>query len=66
MFKTAGTIFAVVAIGTVAIAWSHTHKQAPQPAPLAETIAPEKIVLSGGPLPEQHFSDLSFVFTDND
>ena len=66
MFKTAGTILTLAVIGTVAIAWSHTHKQAPQPAPLAETISPDKLVLSGGPLQEQQFNDLSFVFTDND
>jgi hypothetical protein len=66
MIKTAGTIFTLVVIGTVAIAWSHAHKQAPQPAAFAETISPEKIVLSGGPLTEQHFNDRSFVFTDND
>ena len=66
MIRTAATIFTLAVIGTVAIAWSHTHKQAPQPAPLAETISPEKLVLSGGPLTEQHFNDLSFVFTDND
>jgi hypothetical protein len=66
MLKTAGMIFTLAVIGTVAIAWSHTHKQASQPAPLAETISPEKLQLSGGPLPEQQFSDKSFVFVDND
>jgi hypothetical protein len=66
MIKTAATIFTLAAIGTVAIAWSHTNKQAPRPAPVAETITPEKIVLSGGPLTEQQFNDRSFVFTDND
>ena len=66
MIRTAATIFTLAVIGTVAIAWSHTHKQAPQPAPLAETISPEKLVLSGGSLTEQHFNDRSFVFTDND
>ncbi|MBX9840686.1 MAG: hypothetical protein K2Z80_02640 [Xanthobacteraceae bacterium] len=65
MLKTAGSIFAVVAVGTVAIAWTQTHKQTPQPAPLAETISPEKLMLSGGPLPEQQFKDLSFVFADD-
>ena len=65
MFKTAGTIFAVIAIGTVAIAWTQTHSSAPQPGPHAETITPEKI-LTGGPLPEQQFTDLSFIYTDND
>ena len=66
MIKTATTIFTLAVIGTVAIAWSHAHKQAPKPAVLAETITPEKIVLSGGPLTEQHFNDRSFVFSDND
>lgn len=59
MLKTAGTIFAVLAIGTVVIAWSH--REAPQPPQRAETIIPEK-VLSGGPLPEQRFTDMSFVY----
>jgi hypothetical protein len=66
MLKTAATLFTLAVIGTVAIAWSHTNKQAPQPAPLAETISPEKLQLSGGPLPEQQFNDRSFVFSDND
>ena len=65
MLKTAGSIFAVIAIGTVAIAWSQNHKPAAQPDLRAETIAPEKL-LPGGPLPEQQFTDLSFVYTDND
>jgi hypothetical protein len=66
MIKTATTIFTLAVIGTVAIAWSHTHKQATQPALLAETISPEKLLLSSGPLPEQQFNDRSFVFSDND
>jgi hypothetical protein len=66
MIKTAGTIFTLMVIGTVAIAWSHAHKQAPRPAPVAETITPEKVVLSGGPLTELQFNDRSFVFSDND
>ena len=64
MLKTAGSIFAVIAIGTVAIAWSQAHKPAPQPGPQAETIAPEKLKV-GGPLTEQQFTDLSFVFGDD-
>jgi hypothetical protein len=63
MLKTAATLFAVVAIGTVAIAWTQTHKLT-QPGPSAETITPEKIV-PGGPLAEQHFKDLTFVYADD-
>lgn len=62
MLKTAGTIFAVLAIGTVAIAWSH--REAPQPVQRAETVTPEKL-LPGGPLPEQQFPDLSFVYAED-
>jgi hypothetical protein len=65
MFKTTGTIFAVIAIGTVAIAWSHHQKPAPQPGPHAETLTPETL-LTGGPLPEQQFKDLTFVYADDD
>ena len=64
MLKAAGTIFAVIVIGTVAIAWS-THKGTPQPAPRAETMTPENLLLGRGPLPEEQFRDLSFVFTDD-
>jgi hypothetical protein len=66
MLKTAGTIVTLAVIGTVAIAWSQTHKRAPQPAPVAETISPEKLQLRGGPLAPQQFNDRSFVFADND
>lgn len=67
MFRTAGTIFAVIAIGTVAIAWSQSsHKQGSQPAPLAGTISPETLPLSSAPLSEQQFNDRSFVFVEND
>jgi hypothetical protein len=65
MFKTAGTIFAVLAIGTVAIAWSQKGNHQ-QPARYVETISPEKLLPGSGPLSEQQFNDRSFVFTDND
>ena len=59
MLKTIGFAFAVCAIGTLAIAWSH--KQAPQqPIPVVETIAPE--TLPHGPLSELKFTDMTFVF----
>ena len=64
MLKTAGFAFAVIAVGTVAIAWSQSNNRAPQPGPHAETIAPEKL-LTGGPLPEQQFTDLSFVYAED-
>ena len=65
MIKTATTIFTLMAIGTVAIAWSHTHKRAAGPVATVETITPEKVSLTG-PLTEQQFNDRSFVFSDND
>ena len=63
MLKTAGYAFAVCAIGTLAIAWSHT--QRPQPiVQLPETISPESLTAGHGPLSESKFNDMSFVFTD--
>ena len=63
MLKTAGYICAVLAVGTVAIAWSH-HGQH-QPIQRAETIAPEKLLPGGSPLPDLQFRDLSFVYVDD-
>ena len=61
MLKTLGFAFAVCAIGTLAIAWSH--KQSPQqPIQAVETINPD--TLPHGPLSELKFNDMSFVFTD--
>jgi hypothetical protein len=63
MLKTAGYTFAVCAIGTLAIAWSHTHRT-PQTIQAPETISPEAITAGHGPLSESKFNDMSFVFTD--
>ena len=61
MLKTIGFAFAVCAIGTLAVAWSH--KQAPQQAiqPVV-TLTPE--TLPHGPLSELKFTDMTFVFTN--
>ena len=64
MLKTAGYVFTVCAIGTLAIAWSHTQRPQQQAAPFAETISPESLTVGHGPLPESKFNDMSFVFTD--
>ena len=59
--KTVITIFVLMAIGTVTIAWSH--KQSPrQPVPAVETISPETLTLGHGPISEMQFRDMSFVF----
>jgi hypothetical protein len=64
MLKTAGYAFAVCAIGTLAIAWSHTPRPQQQAVPFAETISPEGLMVGHGPLPESKFNDMSFVFTN--
>ena len=43
MFKTAGTIFAAVAIGTVAIAWSHTKSRPRSPLPSPRQSHPKRL-----------------------
>jgi hypothetical protein len=65
MLKTIGFAFAVCAIGTLAIAWSHMQRPQ-QLAQLPETISPESITAGHGPLSESKFNDMSFVFTDAD
>ena len=61
MLKTVGFTFAVCAIGTLAIAWSH--KQPPErPIQPVVTLAPE--TLPHGPLSELKFTDMTFVFAD--
>jgi hypothetical protein len=64
MFKKAGYVFAVCAIGILAIGWSQT-KSPQQPIQLGQTISPERLTAAHGPLPESKFNDMSFVFTDN-
>jgi hypothetical protein len=61
MLKTAGYAFAVCAIGTLAIAWSHSQRPQ-QVMTLAETISPESLTVGHGPLPETKFHDMTFVF----
>jgi hypothetical protein len=63
MLKTVGFAFAVCAIGTLAIAWSHAQRPQ-QIVQLAETISPENLTAGHGPLSESKFNDMSFVFTD--
>jgi hypothetical protein len=62
MLKTTGYAFAVCAIGTLAIAWSHTHKPQ-QNIPVVETISPESLTVGHGPLSESKFEDMTFVLT---
>jgi len=63
MHKTAGYAFAVCAIGALAIGWSQTHPQQ-KPLPLVETISPESLTASHGPLAVSKVNDMSFVFTN--
>jgi len=63
--KTAATIFLLVIIGTVSIAWSH--RQGPrQFVPAVKTISPETLTLGHGPISETKFRDMSFVFIGDD
>ena len=64
MFRGIGYVFTVLAIGTVAIAWSH--EQQPQNGLRAETLAPDSYHLKAGTLPVQTVNDLTFVFTNED
>jgi hypothetical protein len=61
MLTTVGYAFAVCAIGTLAIAWSHTQNPQ-QPLPAVETISPESLTVGHGPLSETKFDDMTFVF----
>jgi hypothetical protein len=61
MLKTAGYAFAVCAIGTLAIAWSQTHKPQ-QNIPVVETISPESLTVGHGPLSETKVDVMTFVF----
>lgn len=63
MIKNATYVFAVLAVGTVAIAWSQ-QKHGTQPLERVETINPERF--GRGNLPELKFSDRSFVEYGND
>ena len=63
MIKNATYVFAVLAVGTVAIAWSQ-QKPGTQSVERVETINPER--LGRGNLPEFKFNDMSFVhYGDN-
>ena len=64
MLKTAGYVCAVLAIGTLAMAWSQTQRPQQQFVAHVETISPESLMIGHGPLPESKFQDMSFVFTD--
>jgi hypothetical protein len=63
MIKNATYVFAVLAVGTVAIAWSQ-QKPGTQPLERVETINPERFGRSN--LPELKFNDLSFVHYGDD
>jgi hypothetical protein len=58
MIKNATYVFAVLAVGTVAIAWSQ-QKPVIEPLERAETINPGQF--NRGNLPELKFNDMSFV-----
>ena len=59
MFKTIGTVLAILAIASVVIAWSTAPGRKPGTAP---TINPYELQRSAPPLPNQDFTDYSFVF----
>ena len=62
MFRTVGMLFLVLAIGTVAMAWSHG--PAHQGVTSSLTINPYEVQQKAKPLAAQEFTDQSFVFTN--
>ena len=61
MFRTVGYVFLVLAIGSLAIAWSG--QTVPQTPPgHTGSIVPEA-QYSGQPLPLQHMNDMTFVYS---
>ena len=60
MFRAVGYVFMVLAIGTVAIAWSHGPQT--QTGPRVETLAPDSYHLKAGSLPAQAVIDMTFVY----
>ena len=64
MFRAVGYVFMVLAIGTIAIAWSDGPQR--QTGPRSETLTPDSYHLKAGPLPVQTVSDMTFVFTNED
>ena len=64
MFRAVGYVFMVLAIGTVAIAWSDGPQT--QTGPRSETLTPDSYHLKAGPLSVQTVSDMTFVFTNED
>ena len=64
MFRAVGYVFMVLAVGTLAIAWSHGPQT--QTGPRAETLTPDSYHLNAGSLPVQKVNDMTFVFTNED
>lgn len=62
MFRTIGTACVVVAIGTLAIAWSHRSERTTIPS--AGTIVPSELQVNVSSLPHQEFNDLTFVYVN--
>ena len=64
MFRAIGYVFMVLAIGTIAIAWSDGPQK--QTGPRSETLTPDRYHLKAGSLPVQTVSDMTFVFANED
>lgn len=62
MFRTIGTLIVVLAIGTVAMAWSHGPAGTGATASL--TINPYEVQQKAKPLAAQEFNDQSFINTN--
>lgn len=60
MLRTIGYAFAILAIGTVAIAW--TNGAGPNSGSQASTFSPERLQVSTGSLPQLQFTDLTFIY----
>jgi hypothetical protein len=63
MLRTIGYAFAVLTVGTVAIAW--TNGAGPNSGSQASTFSPEQFHAISGSLPRQEFTDLTFVYAND-
>jgi hypothetical protein len=59
MLRTVGTLIVLLAIGTLAMAWSYGPASTGR---TSLTIDPYEVHLKAGPLAAQEFNDQSFVF----
>ena len=61
MWKKIGFAFLVIAVGTLAIAWSH--RSGPTVDATSAGIDPAELQRNTGPLPDQQIDDRTFVYS---